>query len=589
MSGVLDSRLGYLILFAFAILLYANTLNHDFVLDDEVVILKNNYVQKGIEGVKEILTHDSFAGFARIGEGESLLVGGRYRPLSLVIFSFFEDLFGNNPLPFHFFNILLYAGCGIMVFYFLKQILYNEASGTLMAFITTLLFVAHPIHTEVVANIKSLDELLVLFFGIAALIALFKSYDARSFFWSIISFASIVMACLAKENAVSLILIGPLFLWFFRKSSIPKQWKYYLPILLGGILFLFVRMVVLGKMPEGRLMTDPLNNPFLEWTGSAWIACSEATQAATVMYTMGDYLRLLIFPFPLTHDYYPFHIELQSFTNPKVIISFLAMTGLTGLAIHGLFKHRKYSAGIWFFLITGSLTFNIFFPVGVFMAERFLFLPSLGLILAVVLWSVPWVAERHSLAGTIFLIAVILLFSILTVKRNQAWKDNEALMQTDVHTSANSAKIRNHLGTLLLDKALLQQDTVKRMELLKEAIVHLEKAVELHPNYFDALLANGACHYYLRDYEQSVEDYRAAVQYYAKDEQSSLGLSYALLAYGKKQWENGDSIEAIQSLQEAWRIRPDAENAHQISTYYLEMNQSEKALEWTTKASSTEN
>jgi tetratricopeptide (TPR) repeat protein len=227
--------------------------------------------------------------------------------------------------------------------------------------------------------------------------------------------------------------------------------------------------------------------------------------------------------------------------------------------------------------------------VGVFMAERFLFLPSLGLILALVLWAYPWVISHYRKVGAVCLGAGILIFSIWTIKRNQAWRDNETLMRTDINISFNSAALRNHFGTFLLDEALQEENLTKKQQLLEEAILHLEKAVELHPNYFDALLANGACHYYLMDYGRAVQDYRTALVYYAGDEQATLGLWYALLAFGKVQWDKGDKIQAINSLTEAWDIHPDADNANQISAFLIEMGDTDKAMEWKAKASSVEN
>jgi hypothetical protein len=453
-----------------------------------------------------------------------------------------------------------------------------------MAFVVSLVFIAHPVHTEVVANIKSLDELLVLLFGISALIGLLRAYDTKSVFWMIVSSLAMLFACFAKENAVLLMLVGPLMLWFFRRTGVSRQWKYYLPMLMGAVFFLYTRYLVLGNLPEGRVMLDPLNNPFLEWAGNTWIACSGSTRFATIAYTLGRYLGLMIFPYPLTHDYYPFHIELQSILNAKVILSMFSIAGLVWLGLWGLIKKRNWSFGIWFFVITGSLTTNIFFPVGVFMAERFLFLPSLGLMLAFVLWLYPRVVIRYKKAGMFCLGFGIVLFSILTIHRNQAWKDNETLMRADIQTSSNSARLRHHLGTFLLDEALQVQDQDGRQRFLEEARPHLEMAVELHPNYFDALLASGACHYYLEDYQRAVQNYRTALAYYAGSDQATQGLWYALLALGKDQWEKGDSTQAIQTLTEAWNVNQDADNAFQIAAYYFEIRELEKSMEWESKA-----
>ncbi len=586
MTRIVDSRLGYFILFGFALALYANTLFHGFVLDDEVAISKNDYVQKGLGGIKDIFTHDSFAGYSRIGEGESLLVGGRYRPFSIALFALMHSLFGNNPIPFHLLNIIMFAFASIMLYYFLKLAFTPVSQGNMMAFLITAIYIAHPVHVEVVANIKSLDEILVLLFGIAALYGMLRAYDTGSFIWMGVAIIGIFLACFSKENALTFALLAPLTLWFFRKGTTSKKFSFSLLFLPGVLFFLWVRILVLGETSEGTLMQDPLNYPFLEWTAQGWVACSLETKAATIIYTLGEYLRLIVFPYPLTHDYYPFYIELQSFSSPRVWLSLVSMFALLGLGFWGLLKTKKPGFGILFFFITGIITFNILFPVGVFMAERFLFIPSLGLIAAFVLWLYPWLCKKHLTICALLFSFIILSFSILTIIRNQAWATNESLMLTDIKESSESARLLKSLGVLKLDQALEQNDDSKRREKLLEAKAHLEKAVLLHPTYYDALLASGACHYYLGEYQQSASDYGTALGFYTDDEDSKLGLRYALIAYSQEQWAKGDSSSSVAALVDVWDLKQDTTIASQISVKYLEMGMTEEAHQWKRRASS---
>ena len=154
----------YAVIFGITLILYANTLRHGFVLDDEVVIVKNEYVQKGIKGIPSILSHDSFAGYGRVGEGKSVVEGGRYRPLSLIFFAVIYSLSGANALIFHLFAIVLYACTCVLLYRFLLLMLKDRAYHQEIAWFATLLFTVHPVHTEVVANIKGCDEQLALFF-----------------------------------------------------------------------------------------------------------------------------------------------------------------------------------------------------------------------------------------------------------------------------------------------------------------------------------------------------------------------------------------------------------------------------------------
>ncbi|MGL4364676.1 MAG: hypothetical protein ACRCSB_05685, partial [Bacteroidales bacterium] len=172
------------IVFGLAILLYSNTLDHEMAQDDTVLIQKNRFVKRGFAGIKDILTTDSFAGFYQ--KGEIQLSGGRYRPLTIVMFAIETELWGQPELDAegkqmldsegfstkkyntklgHSINIFLYGILAIMLYIWLLE-LYNPHRDKekpvfyLMAFCITLLFIAHPLHTEVVANLKGRDEIM---------------------------------------------------------------------------------------------------------------------------------------------------------------------------------------------------------------------------------------------------------------------------------------------------------------------------------------------------------------------------------------------------------------------------------------------
>src|ERR1039457_4932757 len=113
-SNQKKDRILSFIVFAFAFLLYANTLNHGYVLDDDVVYLKNKDVQAGISGIPSILHHSFIYGFT--GHNDQ-----SYRPVVLVIYAVEKQFFGNNPHTGHFINILLFALSCVLLFRLMKQ------------------------------------------------------------------------------------------------------------------------------------------------------------------------------------------------------------------------------------------------------------------------------------------------------------------------------------------------------------------------------------------------------------------------------------------------------------------------------------
>ena len=161
-----------LIVFSFGFLLYVNTFQNQYAVDDTIIITSNRFAQAGFEGISDILTTDAFEG--HFGErGKTLVAGGRYRPLSIVSFAIEIGLWGkNHPQRSHLINAILYGLLGIVSLLFLRLILPSNRKKpwyVALPFWITMLYLAHPIHTEAIANIKGRDELMGMLFSMLAL------------------------------------------------------------------------------------------------------------------------------------------------------------------------------------------------------------------------------------------------------------------------------------------------------------------------------------------------------------------------------------------------------------------------------------
>jgi len=565
-----NQRLHMILLFTLGFLLYANTFGHQYTQDDAIVITDNVFTTEGLSGIGGILQYDTFYGFFQDEGKATLVAGGRYRPLSLVTFAVEYAIFGQNPTVSHVINALLFGATAVLLYLVLLQLLAGKKYSRSRYFITlaaALVFVAHPIHTEAVANIKGRDEILALLGSLGALYFAFLGFRQKNWTKQILGALCLFLGLLSKENAITFVAIIPLSLYFFAQAKPREYLPASLPYLAAALAFVLIRSSILGLSlgePSGELM----NNPFLEYQNGRYVAIGFGAQMATVIYTLGKYVQLLFFPHPLTHDYYPRHIELMSWGDPLVLLSLLFYLGMIAYAIRGLFRKDILAYAILFYLITISLVSNVVFAIGTNLAERLLFMPSVGfsIVVAVLLYRLarlrngqqaPTQFRQLYLPGVI-LILFCLGLSVKTFSRNLAWKDNFTLFTTDIQTSKNSAKLRNAVGGELIAQYRDAVDPILKENKLRESIGHLEEAIRIHPTYKNAYLLLGNAHFYLNEFDAAIRSYQQALQLDPGYEEArrNLGVTYrdGGKFYGEQQ---GDLAKATQYLNQALNYLPE--------------------------------
>src|SRR5258708_14397470 len=155
------------IIFLLAVGLYIQSASFDYVLDDTILIVNNKFTQQGIKGIPDIFGYESFKGY--FGDQKEMVEGGRYRPLSIATFAIEKTLTNGNKTISHLINILLYALTGILLYRVLLFMFPTARSGVsekkwffTVPFVAVILFIAHPLYVEVVANVKFPDEIFAL-------------------------------------------------------------------------------------------------------------------------------------------------------------------------------------------------------------------------------------------------------------------------------------------------------------------------------------------------------------------------------------------------------------------------------------------
>ena len=480
--------------------LYANTLNFDFVLDDKIVITNNEFTKKGTEGIKEIFSHDSMTGFW--GKDKSLVAGGRYRPLSMATHAMEWELVEEKPFLYHFNNVILYALSGALLYLVLLYLFPLGAVWYLsIPFIAAILFQANPLHTEVVANIKSRDEILSVFFAFASFLFILKFLKSRKLYYLPIAGLLFFLGLLSKESAIVFIGIIPLFIYILKKELDIKD--LILPtsvLLLPGVLYVLIRFSIVGGL-QNEIASELMNNPFL--------GADSSDKWATILYVLFIYVKLLFVPHPLTHDYYPKQIEITGWADPLVIFSILIHIGLLLLFVNGLRKRSFHGllAGIY---LGGIILYsNLLFPIGTFLNERFLYVPTLGLALLIAYLIVTFIKSKQ--AQTALVLILFSLYSFKTYNRNFAWENDSTLAITDIENSGNSAKCNMSAGAALIELSDSKRKNVEKKKDLGQAIKYLKKSLEIYPTYGPPILLLGNANTKLKKYDQAVLYYQSCL------------------------------------------------------------------------------
>src|ERR1035437_3623417 len=374
LSPISSFRAQSIVLIVIGIIIYFNACYMPFsskdrqpkyALDDDIVMRLNDYVQQGFAGIGKIMTTDSYDSFFKSMGSSGELSGGRYRPLSILTFAVEQQIFGEcygtrmlevrdslsknqmlqmNPnlanklisekaaleakisqaheslaMIRHIVSVLLYILSVVFLLKLLRDYVFKYANLKFinhndLAFLTSIIFLVHPIHTEVVANVKSRDEILSFLFIVLTFIFVFKYDEKKESKTLFLGLLFYFLALLSKEWGITLMALIPMAFFIFRKNSIPESIKNSLPYIGVGVFYLILRYHFVGAGKQGEI-TEVLNNPFVYAKGFE----AKATQ----IFILLKYIRLLIFPHPLSADYSWKTIPYNSFGDAIVWISIL--------------------------------------------------------------------------------------------------------------------------------------------------------------------------------------------------------------------------------------------------------------------------
>jgi len=486
---------GYFILFFFvwAFILYGNTILNKYGVDDEFVT-NNETVRKGLAAIPEIFTTHYINQTGNVGDNTA-----DYRPVVKLTYALEYQIFqGENPGRSHAINVLIYIFISILLFFILKRILKNY--NILFLFLITVVFMAHPVHTEVVASLKNRDEMLAFLCGLGALSLILRYAERRKLWYVLLALLVFFTGYLSKASILPFVLIYPLVLYFFTDLS-PKR---YIPISIAMVAVAIIAQIGPDLfLPAGERLASAIENPLYAEDGFLY-------RVGTGLLSLLFYVRILIYPHPLLFYYGNEMIPLTTPGNIWAIISFVLYTGLLLYAISTFNKKHILSFAIFWYLIFIAMYSNLLIPVMGIVAERFVFAASLGFCIALV-WIVFKIfrTEPNSLtiefdARAKILVVVILIlipYAAVTITRNREWRNLLDLYRKDIPYLENSAKANTQYAGYLMQTTFRDPNFLKhgnvnefKLDVIKK---HFHRSLEIFPDNYQTMNDLGTVYLFL--------------------------------------------------------------------------------------------
>ena len=399
-----------------AVVVYIGALWNRFAVDDLPIIVQN-----------PLVTHVSGLWRAFAAPYWPPDLGGHmYRPLVIASFAF-DYLLDGKPW-FHAVNLLWHAAVAVAV-----AALARRWSDDATALVAGLLFAVHPVHVEAVASVVGRAELMAALFTV---LAVYAALVRESVGWCA---ATLALGLLSKENAA----VAPgLIAWGWMLGLAPRPDRRRIALfvaswVLVGAVYATVRAVV--------------RHPYqgFESIAPMFVGESSLTVRLTGVSALADVARLLVFPLTLRVDYSPSErTAVTSFADPRFVAGLLCAM-LWGLLLMLAWKRgrRLEAFGLGWIGIAFLPVANLVFPAGFYLAERTLYLPSVGLVLAFAAWlaRLPRSVLRPAVA------TIALLGAIRTAWRVPDWYNDESVTRSIVRDSPRSYVGQKRQIALYLD------------------------------------------------------------------------------------------------------------------------------------------
>ncbi len=426
-----------------AVLPYLTALGNGFAFDD-VPIIRDNPIVHTLDDPEQLWTTSYWP------VAGSIL--GLYRPLTTFLFAVQWGLGGGDAVLFHILNVVLHAVNSLLVLGLLLTLARSAgAAGLWAAAAGAAVFAVHPVHTEAVANIVGQAELTAAMAVLSACwIHAARPPGARAGPARIAALIGLYLfGMAAKENAIVLpALLVALDFARGRAGLSREELRRYggeIALLLGAlasaaVLFLLARQAVLGSIIG--VDANPAF-PYLSGDSRLWNA----------LRAWPEFYRLLVLPLDLSADYSPGVILPVDHPTPMALAGGLLLLLTIALAGFVLSGSLVGLAATWLLVAILPVS-NLLFPIGVLVAERALYLPSVAMSIAVAAGALHLLASppnnQHVRTAAMVAGAVLILLGIRTAVRNPVWMSTESVQQSVIRSHPESYRAQWNAAVLAL-------------------------------------------------------------------------------------------------------------------------------------------
>jgi len=395
---------------------FSNSLPNDFILDDYQIVAVNPAIRSV-----------SPAHFLSRPYWGATSHAGIYRPLTLFSLALEYPLWHRWPGGYRLVNLLLHAINGILVFVLARGLLQSNAA----AWAAGALYLVHPVHTEPVIGLTGRGELLAAMFFLAAWL-LFRQKKP------VLCGIAFLLSLLSKESAIMFPAVIALDVWVSEGSfgKLLRAWKRFTPVAVAAAVYLGLRRWALGSM----LVPETAQYFNGQWT----LFERELTSGRAFL----KYFQLLFAPVTVTGDYDFNSIPLAHAGDWDAWLGLLLVVASIIFAIRIVKKQPAISFAILFFYLTLLPVSNWIVPTSLVMAERHLYLPSLGIcLMAATIWAgITAIQVRRIIA-----VGVMAVAALLCIAHNYVWKDNLTFYGNIVRVLPNNIRGRQGYGVALLE------------------------------------------------------------------------------------------------------------------------------------------